>query len=661
MVRRNLLTIASAVLLIILATTGADAGRVLLICNKDLWNQSNCQTGISIYANNLVDDGYTIVENSNHYGTIPNFSSSGNVLLVAKHDESGGYLNNPTDLRGYIKARYDESGSLVGCVLVGDVAIPYWEYKDNEGTWHWYPLDIAYMDMDGTWTDSDNNGKFDSRSGDYQNSEIWVGRITASRLVKTNATDTAHPYWYGGSKLATEAKIVRNYFERNDAYREGTLTRPHKALIYNDDEQICDGTNGVDYLYSNYLIVGNAEGTEDNTTTAADYANRLGQDYEWVHNHSHGEPTHTCFHTPGDGGGWGGGSLVGWINVSAPTPKYSIAGDSPDVQPKPLFYFADNCHTARYDKDNYLGGCYLFHPTVTDRYGLVTIGHAKKSYARDEVPFYDKLFKRKTIGEAFIESNKTGSYADPGLSIFSDGMTILGDPTLRVGMGHSVASFQVPSQYSTIQSAVDAAYSAGGGIVYVSPGTYEEQVTMKNGVCLVGVSSGTKTINGGSGYGAVAVSFNNVTNSRVTGFTLSGFVAIDCDNYSTPTLDHNTINNNTYGIFCGYSSPAIHYNTFTDNETGLSLQYSSDPEMRNGYNVITQNTGLRGIYCYDLSEPKLGKYQAAHPTSQGRNEFHASGSAYHIYASSNCGTIWAQKNLWDPEDATKIYHGGSDP
>ncbi|MCD6169517.1 MAG: hypothetical protein J7J76_03065 [Candidatus Latescibacteria bacterium] len=352
---------------------------------------------------------------------------------------------------------------------------------------------------------------------------------------------------------------------------------------------------------------------------------------------------------------------MGWINVSAPTPKYSIAGDSQDVQPKPLFYFADNCHTARYDKHNYLGGCYLFHPTVTDRYGLVTIGHAKDSYARDEVRFYDELFKRKTIGEPFIESNKTGSYTYPGLSILSDGMTILGDPTLRAGMGHSVASFQVPSQYSTIQSAVDAAYSAGGGIVYVSPGTYEEQVTMKNGVSLVGVGSGTKTINSSSGYGAVAISFNNVTNSRVTGFTLSGFVAIDCDNYSTPTLDHNTINDNTNGIFCGYSSPAIHYNTFTDNETGLSLQYSSDPEMRNGYNVISQNTGLRGIYCYDLSEPKLGKYQAARPTSQGRNEFHASGSAYHIYASSNCGSIWVRKTFGTRKMQPKYIMRGATP
>jgi len=301
MAKRKLFSIISAVPIIMLAASVVHAGRILVVCNDSLWTQVDCRTGISIYANNLVDDGYTIVENSNHYGTIPNFSSSGNVLLVAKHGESGGYLNNPIDLRNYIKARHDESGSLVGCVLIGDAAFPYWEYGSDPKPF--YPLDIAYMDMDGTWTDSDNNGEFDSRSGDYQNPEIWVGRITASPLVKTNATDTAHPYWYGGSRLATEAKIVCNYFQRNDAYREGTLTRPHKALIYNDDEQICDGTNGVDYLYSNYLIVGNAEGTEDNTTTAADYPNRLGQDYEWVHNHSHGEPTHTSFHTPGDGGG----------------------------------------------------------------------------------------------------------------------------------------------------------------------------------------------------------------------------------------------------------------------------------------------------------------------------------------------------------------------
>ena len=40
--------------------------------------------------------------------------------------------------------------------------------------------------------------------------------------------------------------------------------------------------------------------------------------------------------------------------------------------------------------------------------------------------------------------------------------------------------------YQTIQSAVDAAISAGGGIVYIQPGTYNENLNVPNGVHLVG-------------------------------------------------------------------------------------------------------------------------------------------------------------------------------
>ncbi len=81
MATKKLLTIVSAVFLIALVVSIAHAGRVLLICNEDLWTQSDCRTGISIYANNLHDDGYQIVANADHYATIPNFPHSGNVSL----------------------------------------------------------------------------------------------------------------------------------------------------------------------------------------------------------------------------------------------------------------------------------------------------------------------------------------------------------------------------------------------------------------------------------------------------------------------------------------------------------------------------------------------------------------------------------------------------
>jgi len=48
--------------------------------------------------------------------------------------------------------------------------------------------------------------------------------------------------------------------------------------------------------------------------------------------------------------------------------------------------------------------------------------------------------------------------------------------------------------YTTVQSAVTAAQTAGGGVVYVKPGTYIENVTMTQGVILVGLAGSNGNI-----------------------------------------------------------------------------------------------------------------------------------------------------------------------
>jgi len=56
--------------------------------------------------------------------------------------------------------------------------------------------------------------------------------------------------------------------------------------------------------------------------------------------------------------------------------------------------------------------------------------------------------------------------------------------------------YYVPSDYPTIQSAINAAFAAGGGIVHVSAGTYYENIFLMNGVILNGEGDNVTTISG---------------------------------------------------------------------------------------------------------------------------------------------------------------------
>ncbi|MCD6169525.1 MAG: hypothetical protein J7J76_03105 [Candidatus Latescibacteria bacterium] len=157
-------------------------------------------------------------------------------------------------------------------------------------------------------------------------------------------------------------------------------------------------------------------------------------------------------------------------------------------------------------------------------------------------------------------------------------------------------SVDVPEDYSTIQAAINAAVS--GQTVHVAPGTYNEQVSMKSGVDLIGAGSGSTTI---QYSGGTAVTFNNV-NARLSGFTLTGFVGVSIQNGSSAEVDHNTVTDSYVGIDVEGSNPTIHHNTISENGSGeyngggMYTGSSSHPVMYNGHNNIQDNGGY-GIAC----------------------------------------------------------------
>ena len=121
------------------------------------------------------------------------------------------------------------------------------------------------------------------------------------------------------------------------------------------------------------------------------------------------------------------------------------------------------------------------------------------------------------------------------------------------------ATLRVPSQYSTIQSAIDAASS--GDTVLVTAGTYTEAITLTNGVILQSVSGSASTFLDGTGLDASVVTM--ASNSTLDGFTiqngtgtttaplggdLQGGGGIFCNSKTNVTIQNCIITNNSVSL-----------------------------------------------------------------------------------------------------------------
>jgi len=338
---------------------------VAVVINADLHSQ--IQTSIDQYALDLLDEGYAVEQ----------------ILW------SGGDYE---DLRDTLTDRWISSG-LVGGLLVGDLPVAWCELNvwDPEE----FPIDYYFMELDGTWSDSDSDGLlegFSAGSGDL-GPEIWVGRLAASSLV-----------W------GSEAQLLQNYFTKNHNYRIGNLSVSHRALSFVDDDWEDFGDCDLGYAYGNVTVI-----TDVNQTIATNYKQRLMQDYEWIHLCAHS----SCWaHTFKINYTQPGGGSVYNFEVHA-------------LRPRALFYNLFACSNTKFMETNNLGNWYIF----VDNYGLLAIGSTKSGSMLDFFSFYNPLGQGNSIGEAFkqwFETQSWGGFEDWEQGWYF-GMNVLGDPTLTIG------------------------------------------------------------------------------------------------------------------------------------------------------------------------------------------------------------------------------------
>lgn len=186
------------------------------------------------------------------------------------------------------------------------------------------------------------------------------------------------------------------------------------------------------------------------------------------------------------------------------------------------------------------------------------------------------------------------------------------------GYHYIFAPLLVPSEYSTIQSAIDASDEGGG--VLVAPGTYFENLDFK-GKKLILRSQDTATttvIDGGQNGSVIVFKSNETSDTVLDGFTIRngsgttdpwGFFCgggIYCENAS-PTIANNIIESNSAfdrgaGIYCTSSSPSISVNIFQQNSTdfdggAIYAWHASSPLIAN--NEFKNNTaGFNGAGIY---------------------------------------------------------------
>jgi hypothetical protein len=300
--------------------------------------------------------------------------------------------------------KYGFGLNMVGAVFVGDIPIAWYEIENDyghENNHAEFPIELYFMDLDGTWLDNDMDGIYDahiSGSGDLE-PEIWVGRLRASRLHIPNES---------------EISLIKNYFDKNHIYRTNQMDLNKRALVYIDDDWVYWSKawkDAVGLLYEDKTLV-----KKKGVTTADDYRSRLDDNYEWVSLFAHSSFYYHAFKAPNKP----------YTNV------YDYEIDA--INPKAGFYNLFACSTGDYG--NRLKGSIAQHYVFSKSYGLCAIAPTKTGGMRRFKDFYRPLGNDASIGQAFMEwFSKNG---EDGVGKYSRswfyGMTIIGDPTLVPNM-----------------------------------------------------------------------------------------------------------------------------------------------------------------------------------------------------------------------------------
>ena len=205
--------------------------------------------------------------------------------------------------------------------------------------------------------------------------------------------------------------------------------------------------------------------------------------------------------------------------------------------------------------------------------------------------------------------------------------------TVIMGSGQVLA---VPSTYATIQAAIDAASAID--TVLVAPGTYDEKITLKDGV-IVTSSDGraATTIRASSGNVVTAIGQGDLT--LLSGFTIDGqssaTAGLECWS-SYLRVEDCVFQNSTTGANFKYGgAPTVSGCLFTACSSGVVVADSSAPFLRT--NEVVSNT-FAGLNVTGDPGPEVGR------TLADANDIYD--NAFFEVFNNGTATINADYNYW---------------
>ncbi|HEY6228584.1 MAG TPA: C25 family cysteine peptidase [Verrucomicrobiae bacterium] len=307
--------------------------------------------------------------------------------------------SSPPEIKAVIRNEYNADPAKVKAVfLFGHVPVPYSGlinpdmHLNHLGAW---PADVYYGEMDGDWTDYSVNktgaeypwnnnvpgdGKFDQSTIPGQ-VELQVGRVDFSDL----------PSFTSG-----EQELLRNYLNKDHAFRHRTLNAAPRGLIRDNFDTISGDAPAVDAWRAFPALFGNGNFLE------------VGPDqfFPTLQNQSY------LFAYACGGGDWEKADGVG-------TTANFANGD-----PQAIFYLLHGSYFGDWNTtDDFLRAA-----IATPNYGLVAIWSSLPHW------YFHPMAMGETIGYAtrLVQNNRNGVYRNSeDLSIGQVHISMMGDPTLR--------------------------------------------------------------------------------------------------------------------------------------------------------------------------------------------------------------------------------------
>ena len=361
------------------ATQRAEAarGRVLVMVESNL--AERLADALDVFVDDLTLDGHS-------------------VLLEAA---SGG---TAAELKLHLAELHAEDEGLEGALLVGELPMEWFEFFNDYGTYGYavFPTDLALMDLDGSWEDTDGNGIFDRHTDGAGDAapELWVGRLIV------------------GSLMDDEVDVLEAYFERNHAYRRGEILPDGSSLVYVDDDWAWWAGEYAQEIEQGFPDI--TEESEEQTTRKDDYIPRLTQDYDNIAVFVHSSPSEHYFVYRGNY------DTMGWSQVPSDTTA--------------LFYDLFACSNANIAESVNMGAVYA----LGTEFGLLALGSTKTGSMLERSAYYGRLGDFEDFGHAFVGWwEAVHPYDVSQRNNWYYGMIQIGDPTLRVG-------------YPTVAADVDA-------------------------------------------------------------------------------------------------------------------------------------------------------------------------------------------------------------